>query len=1125
MSDLKTIPSTPNRPPRTTPLKTPSGAKSISTPRRQGITPHLANTPLFGSPSVRASDKLVKVTFEVTYKTQKKSQTMSVVGSLSTLGGWDVKRGRKMESLVPGKWILEVYIPEARNVMYKYICLDEEENTVVWESDMIKKDTTHGAPDDADCQSPVSKCDKLATPEPEMEYVKVLQQENDLLKQKLNSMSVEKQRLESANDSLQSGRAKAIESVAKGLSEDFKAVGSTPTSSKVNTSEGSQLDFFDRLPETPNHNSSFSCADESSSVQASIKALTISMVKSREKAEQMMTTTGGQPSASVSSACMSEASALVSSKLQRDLQASESARLALEKEKKDLQQLYEQTSRDIEALKEEQAAKTKIRDSERRAESAARALIESSVRVLAGQLETVKTEYRQLHALAVKSREDTLPMLGGMSQQLAMSIASVSAGIQSELDSTMVKFKKEVTERKRLHNELLDMRGAIRVFCRVRPMSTKDLSAGRKSCITVPDETNVVVGTEKFFSFDQVFGPESSQEQVFNETQPLIVSVLDGYNVCIFAYGQTGSGKTHTMEGSRGNPGVNLRTLESLFEIAAERTMMFEYEIKVSMMEIYNETIRDLAGHDNKQLDVKQSAEGRSYVPDLTTVQVTSMDQVLSLMETGKKNRHSAATNMNEHSSRSHMILSIYVTAKNLMTGARSNGKLHLIDLAGSERLSKSGAQGDRLTEAKNINKSLSALGDVVAALVSKKGHVPYRNSKLTFFLQDSLGGDSKVMMVVQCSPSDSDMQETVCSLNFASRVRNVELGQAKSHKSDIKASMQLKEREGEIDKLRERLKASEEANAKAQAQLQKLSSTSAAAAESSELAASRAWVIQDLEVRLTDTEAANQMLEQKLREAEANIRRLQETSERSASAALPCPLNPPPPHPTSALEAIEAPPLGTHNWQSRGPGAMRRSSSSVSRSSNDVLDQPGKENQTNQSPAPGPRSATTAVAWAAPADSHRHTLAASTATSGVVGGVFGGEAGGSSIEERLNNYRLLKAKQREHLEASAADHDHAPSVAPMPRSALKRTHTHVAGGPFTTDEGSPTKRGVPERGVSAKRAGRLNHSVSTPRNRAGGLGAPARVETRRLADKDKVNQSMDLTGTKPRRAATGGWR
>jgi len=265
----------------------------------------------------------------------------------------------------------------------------------------------------------------------------------------------------------------------------------------------------------------------------------------------------------------------------------------------------------------------------------------------------------------------------------------------------------------------------------------------------------------------------------------LITSVLQGFNVCIFAYGQTGAGKTFTMEGTSSNPGVNTRTLAELFRVADERKAEFSTEISVSILEIYNEHIRDLLisgqtkSTTEQKYEVKQGADGM-YVPNLTSLTVKTLEDVQRIITLGSKNRAVGTTNMNEYSSRSHSLLVVKVACVNLLTEERIFGKLTLVDLAGSERVDKSGVTEDRLKEAQAINKSLSALGNVIAALQLKEKHIPYRNSKLTYLLQDSLGGNSKTLMFVQVSPSSNNTMETINSLVFASRVRSVELGQAK---------------------------------------------------------------------------------------------------------------------------------------------------------------------------------------------------------------------------------------------------------------------------------------------------------------------------------------------------------
>ncbi|KAA3461648.1 kinesin-like protein KIF3B [Gossypium australe] len=371
--------------------------------------------------------------------------------------------------------------------------------------------------------------------------------------------------------------------------------------------------------------------------------------------------------------------------------------------------------------------------------------------------------------------------------------------------------------------------GNIRVFCRCRPLSKEEISAGSAQVVDFDAAKDGDIGiltgasTKKTFKFDRVYTPKDNQVDVFADALPLVTSVLDGYNVCIFAYGQTGTGKTFTMEGTDQNRGVNYRTLEQLFHIAKERSETFMYNISVSVLEVYNEQIRDLLSTSptSKRLEIKQSAEGFHHVPGIVEAQVENIKEVWNVLQIGSNSRAVGSNNVNEHSSRSHCMLCIMVKSKNLMTGECTKSKLWLVDLAGSERLAKTDAQGERLKEAQNINKSLSALGDVVYALATKSSHIPYRNSKLTHLLQDSLGGDSKTLMFVQISPSERDLSETLSSLNFATRVRGVELGPAKRQVD----TSELQKMKTMLEKARQESRSKEESLKKLEESLQNLES------------------------------------------------------------------------------------------------------------------------------------------------------------------------------------------------------------------------------------------------------------------------------------------------------------
>lgn len=349
------------------------------------------------------------------------------------------------------------------------------------------------------------------------------------------------------------------------------------------------------------------------------------------------------------------------------------------------------------------------------------------------------------------------------------------------------RYRELAEERKKLHNMVLELKGNIRVFVRVRPMSEKE-KAGEvagENTITFAEDCKLSVfeantARRKWFEFDKAFQPKCAQQEVFEEVKPLATSVLDGFNVCIFAYGQTGSGKTFTMTGNKENPGLNVRVLTELFRIREARKLDTDISISLMISEIYNECIKDLFVTKQKKLDVKQNPDGSNTVPGLTEIAVDSVDAVLSAMSEASGNRTVMATDMNEESSRSHSIVQVKTVCTSKKDKREYIGKINLIDLAGSENVNKSGVTGQGMKEAQNINKSLSALGDVIQALVAKTPHIPYRNSKLTMMLKDSLGGDCKTLMIVQCSPAQANCVETLSSLNFAARARNVELGKAK---------------------------------------------------------------------------------------------------------------------------------------------------------------------------------------------------------------------------------------------------------------------------------------------------------------------------------------------------------
>ncbi|KAL2523662.1 Kinesin-3 [Abeliophyllum distichum] len=373
--------------------------------------------------------------------------------------------------------------------------------------------------------------------------------------------------------------------------------------------------------------------------------------------------------------------------------------------------------------------------------------------------------------------------------------------LQSRLAGAELKIVEGEKLRKKLHNTILELKGNIRVFCRVRPLLSDDDVETENKVVSFPTAMETLGhgidltlnGQKHSFTYDKVFLPDASQEDVFVEISQLVQSALDGYKVCIFAYGQTGSGKTYTMMGKsrlHDQKGLIPRTLEQVFETRQDlQSQGWKYEMQVSMLEIYNETIRDLlipnrSGFDTsrtensgKQYAIKHDANGNTHVSDLTVVDVRSSNEVSYLLERAAQSRSVGKTQMNEQSSRSHFVFTLRIMGVNESTDQQVQGILNLIDLAGSERLSKSGSTGDRLKETQAINKSLSSLSDVIFALAKKEEHVPFRNSKLTYLLQPCLGGDSKTLMFVNVSPDPSSVGESLCSLRFAARVNACEIG------------------------------------------------------------------------------------------------------------------------------------------------------------------------------------------------------------------------------------------------------------------------------------------------------------------------------------------------------------
>ena len=380
------------------------------------------------------------------------------------------------------------------------------------------------------------------------------------------------------------------------------------------------------------------------------------------------------------------------------------------------------------------------------------------------------------------------------------------------------KLHKEETLRRKLHNQVQELKGNIRVFCRVRPQSQTeeeetakiafpDAEDNKEIEVKGPEETSALgkITTKSHpFNFDRVFDPSSANGEIFEEISQLIQSALDGYNVCIFAYGQTGSGKTFTMSSEDGMIPRALRQIYSTSKDLEARG--WRYSMEGSFVEVYNEDIRDLLGNskdDNNKHEIRHDTlKCETTITDVTTITLDSQDQVEGILSQAMARRSVAATKSNEHSSRSHSVFILKLQGINTITGEKSKGTLNLVDLAGSERLKESKVEGARLKETQNINKSLSCLGDVIGALGQSStpsfnlrastttaattdvggsnGHIPYRNSKLTYLLQYSLGGNSKTLMFVMVAPEKKHLQETITSLKFAEKVGRTKVGVAR---------------------------------------------------------------------------------------------------------------------------------------------------------------------------------------------------------------------------------------------------------------------------------------------------------------------------------------------------------
>ena len=332
----------------------------------------------------------------------------------------------------------------------------------------------------------------------------------------------------------------------------------------------------------------------------------------------------------------------------------------------------------------------------------------------------------------------------------------------------------------------MEDQGNIKVVCRFRPMNEKELQRSENLCVNFISEQTVSIndkheGIEPLkFTLDKVFSPTSQQVEVYEvAAKPIVEAVMQGFNGTVFAYGQTSSGKTFTMTGPDFEDselmGIIPRMVKTVFDGIESADDHIEFSVKVSYCEIYLEKIKDLLDTSRTNLKVHEDRTRGIYIDGLSERYVSQDADVYELMRIGTDNREVAYTNMNAGSSRSHSIFLITIGQNNSKDYSGKVGKLYLVDLAGSEKVGKTGAAGKRLEEAKNINKSLTALGQVINSLTDGKStHVPYRDSKLTRVLQDSLGGNSKTSLIVTCSPSPYNVAETISSLRFGVRAKGI---------------------------------------------------------------------------------------------------------------------------------------------------------------------------------------------------------------------------------------------------------------------------------------------------------------------------------------------------------------
>ncbi|XVF59093.1 hypothetical protein PTKIN_Ptkin07bG0247200 [Pterospermum kingtungense] len=396
----------------------------------------------------------------------------------------------------------------------------------------------------------------------------------------------------------------------------------------------------------------------------------------------------------------------------------------------------------------------------------------SKVQRLKDKVKLAKEDYLELRQEASDLQEYSNAKLDRVTRYLGVLAEKTRKLDQVALESE-ARMSPLINEKRRLFNDLLTATGNIKVFCRTRPLFEDE----SPSIVEFPDGCTIRVNTgddtianpKKDFEFDRVYGPHVGQAELFSDVQPFVQSALDGYNVSIFAYGQTRSGKTHTMEGSTHDRGLYARCFEELFDLAnSDLTSTSKFNFSVTAFDLYNEQIRDLLSESGSPLPKIHLGLPEPSV-ELVQEKVDNPMDFSKVLKAAFQSRGGDTSNFNV----SHLIISVHIYYNNLISGETSYSKLSLIDLAGSEGQILEDESGERVTDLLHVMKSFSALGDVFSSLTSKKDTIPYENSMLTNILADSLGGDSKSLMIVNICSNVANLSETLSSLNFAARARN----------------------------------------------------------------------------------------------------------------------------------------------------------------------------------------------------------------------------------------------------------------------------------------------------------------------------------------------------------------